>query len=132
MTMVVPNSGEELALKALVNHTAPQNLVLRLYSNDLTPAETDTAGTYTELAGSGYAAVTLTGSSWTVTPGAPTVASYAEQVFTFSGAAGNVYGYYLTQSGSGLLVYAERFPGAPYNVLNVGDEIKVTPRITAD
>ena len=130
--LLVPNIGEDLALKAFLNHTAGQNGVLRLYTNNITPAETDTAGTYTEASGNGYSALTLTGSSWTITQGAPTEAAYAEQTFTFTGALGNVYGYFVTQTTSGSLMYAERFTGAPFNIQNNGDQIKITPKITAD
>jgi len=43
-----------------------------------------------------------------------------------------VYGYYLTQTSSGLLVYAERFTNGPYNIADNGDVIRVTPQILAD
>jgi hypothetical protein len=132
MTLLVPNQGEDIALKALVNHTAPQNLVLRLFTNNYTPVETTTEADVTEASGNGYAAITLTGGSWTFTPGAPSLAEYAQQTFTFTGALGNVYGYYLTQVTSGKLVYAERFTDGPYNIVNNGDQIKITPKITAD
>lgn len=132
MSLLVPNQGEDLALKALLNHTAGQNLVLRLFTNNKTPAETDTEADYTEASGNGYAALTLTGSSWVFTPGAPSSAAYAQQTFTFSGALGNVYGYYMTQVTSGKLVYAERFSNGPYNIQNAGDQVKITPAITCD
>lgn len=129
MAGVYPNAGEDLALKALVNHTAGQNLVLKLYTNNITPAETDTAATYTEAAGNGYSAITLTGSSWSISGGS---GSYAQQTFSFTGALGNVYGYFLVQATSGILVAAERFSGAPLNIANNGDQIKITPTISAD
>ncbi len=132
MALLVPNQGEQIALEALVGKTAGQNLILRLYTSNTTPAETDTEATYTEASGNGYAAITLTAASWTVTPGAPTEAAYAEQTFTFTGALGNVYGYYFTQVASGKLVWAERFTGAPFNIANNGDQIKITPKITLD
>ena len=67
MALVVVNNGESIALQYLTNKAAtPENLVLRLFTSNTTPAETDTAGTYTEASGSGYAAITLTGASWTV------------------------------------------------------------------
>lgn len=134
MALLVTNEGEVIALKALLNHTAGQNLVLKLFKSNTTPAEADTAGTYTEADFTGYSAVTLTGSSWTVTPGAPSSASYAQQTFTSSAdqSAQNVYGYFLVQTSSGTLVYAERFTGAPFVIQNNGDNIKVTPTITAD
>lgn len=132
MALVVPNGGEVIALSYLVNKSSPENLVLRLFTNNKTPAEADAVGDYTEATGSGYASITLTGASWTVTPGAPSSAAYAQQTFTFTGALGNVYGYYLTRLTTGDLVYAERFSDGPYNIANNGDQIKVTPTITAD
>jgi hypothetical protein len=129
MPLVFPDAGENIVLEALVNKTAPQNLVLRLYTSNTTPGESDTAGTYTEATGSGYNAITLTGASWGSASGGSI--SYAQQTFTFSGALGNVYGYYMTQASSGTLVYAERFSDGPYNIANNGDQIKITPTITA-
>ena len=129
MAIVFPDAGENIVLEALVNKTAPQNLVLRLYTSNTTPGESDTAGTYTEASGSGYSAITLTGASWGSASGGSI--SYAQQTFTFSGALGNVYGYYLTQASSGTLVAAERFTDGPYNIANNGDQIKITPTITA-
>jgi hypothetical protein len=134
MALLVPNNGEDIALQYLVNKDAPEDLVLRLFKSDTTPAETDTAGTYTEADFTGYSNVTLTGASWTVTPGAPTSASYAQQTFTSSAGSQNqpVYGYYLTRATSLDLVYAERFSDGPYTIVNNGDAIKVTPTITCD
>ena len=132
MALVVPNQGEQLLLDAFTGKTAGQNLVLRLFTSNTTPAETDTEATYTEATGNGYAAITLTAANWTTTPGAPTNTAYAEQTFTFTGALGNVYGYYFTQVTSGKLVWAERFTSAPFNIANSGDQIKITPQITAE
>lgn len=132
MALLVPDQGEKIALEALLNKTAPQDLDLCLYTNNKTPAEADTEAGYTEAAGFGYALVQLLASNWTVTTGAPSSAAYPEQVFTFTGALGNVYGYFLKQRTSGKLVYAERFTNGPYNVQNNGDQVKVTPTITAD
>jgi hypothetical protein len=132
MTLLVPNAGEARMLKAVVNHTAPENLVLKLFTNNVTPGETDTAGTYTEASGNGYAAITLTGSSWTITEGAPSDASYAQQTFTFTGNLGNVYGYFIVQASSGILLWAEKFSDGPYNIVNNGDQIRITPKITLD
>lgn len=134
MTLVVPNVGEVLALKAFLNHTAGQNGVLRLFKSNTTPAETDTFATYTEADFTGYASVTLTGSSWTVTGGAPTSATYAQQSFTSSAdqAAQNVYGYMVNQTTSTVLMWAERFSNGPYAIANNNDQIQITPAITAE
>jgi len=132
MALLVPNDGESDGLSYFVNKTAPENLVLCLYTSNTTPAETDTTATYTEASGFGYANLTLTGANWTITPGAPSNAAYAQQTFTFTGALGNVYGYFLKRATSGKIAYAERFSDGPYNVTTNGDQIKITPVITLD
>jgi hypothetical protein len=40
----------------------------------------------------------------------------------------NVYGYFVVQTTSGILLWAERFSDGPYPIANNGDQIKVTPR----
>lgn len=132
MTIVVPNVGEGRILNNFLNKVAPQDATLKLYTNNVTPAETDTASTYTEATGSGYAAKNLVAANWTVTEGAPSDGTAAEQTFTFSGALGNVYGYYLVQTSSGILLWAERFSSAPQVIQNDGDQIKITPKITGE
>ena len=134
MAFAVVNQGEGIFLTNVVNKAAPENLVLRLYSNNLTPSDTNIETDYTELTGAnGYAAITLNGASWNApVEGDPTYIDYAKQTFTFTGAEGNVYGYYLTQVTSGKLIMAERFTAAPYNIVNNGDKIEITPKIGAD
>jgi hypothetical protein len=133
MTILVPNTGEVIALSLLVNKTSPENLVYRLFATNVTPAETDTAASYTEAAGGGYAAITMTGASWTVTGGAPSTAAYAQQTYTFTGVLTTnttIYGYFVTQATSGTLVLAETFTS--FTPAANGDNIKLTPQITAD
>lgn len=133
MALLVQNNGEVVALGCLVNKTVPENLVYRLFTNSITPAETDTAATYTEATGGGYAAATLSGASWTITPGAPSSAAYAQQTFTFTGPLTtnpDVRGYYVTRATSGDLVLSETF--TVFTPTNNGDNIKLTPTITAD
>jgi hypothetical protein len=130
MALVVCDGGELVALKALVNHTAQAtNLTLKLFKSNTTPANTDTAATYTEADFTGYSAATLTGASWVVT-GNPV--TYAEQSFTSSAGSQNqpVYGYYIVAGAA--LIYAERFTDGPYTIVNNGDVIKVTPSLGAD
>lgn len=133
MALLVPNTGEVIALSLLVNKTSPENLVYRLFTNNVTPAETDTAASYTEATGGGYAAITMTGASWTVTGGAPSVASYSQQTYTFTGVLTtnpDIRGYFVTQATSGTLVLAETF--TVFTPAASGDNIKLTPQITAD
>lgn len=131
MSLVVPNHGEGDALKAFVAHTAMSDLVLRIFASNTTPAETDTAATFTEFSATGYSAITLTGANWTITEGAPSDAAYAQQTFTMTG-AGDAYGYYMTRATGGRLALAERFTSAPFSIPSGGGTIKITPQITAD
>jgi hypothetical protein len=134
MTLLVPNTGEVIALNYLVGKvTTVRDLIYRLFVNNITPSETDTAGTYTEAVGGGYASKTLTGANWTVTGGAPSDAAYAQQTWTFTGPLTTnltVYGYYVTRVTDADLVLAETF--SSFQPQNNGDQILLTPQITAD
>jgi len=131
----VPSVAEAEMLKNILNITAPQTAVLRLYVNNKTPAETDAldASDYTEMSTLGYASVSLTPGSWVVSGTVPTVAAYPQVTFSFTaGTLVNVYGYYVTRTTSGNIMWAERFSGAPFPIQNTGDAIQITPQITID
>jgi hypothetical protein len=129
---LITNVGEEYLLAVGLNKQAAEDLELRLFTNDKAPAEGDVLGDYTEAVGFGYVAKTLLGGSWSMVLGAPTVASYVSQVFTFTGALGNVYGYYVVAPGAGVVVWANRFSNGPYAIVNNGDAVTVIPRLGAD
>lgn len=132
MALNVPDVGENKMLEAIVNKTAPENLSLRLYINNITPSDTDTAGTYTQAGFPGYAAITLTGASWNAAASG-SISYSAQQTFTCSGTStDDVYGYYLVQVTSGVLMWSERAASAPIAVRVSGDAVKVTPAITAN
>lgn len=132
MALLVPIVGENVILENIVNKTAPQNLVLRLFQNNITPADTDTAGTYTESTFTGYSSINLTGASWNAAASG-SISYGSQQTFTCSGASSqNVYGYYVTQVTSGILMWAERDASAPFAITTSGDAVKITPAITAE
>jgi len=129
MTLVVPNSGEA----ALLTLALGANVTLKLYSNDKTPAETDTAANYTEVAGGGYVSKTLSSASWSIVAGAPSVASYTYQDFQFTGptnAPTTVYGYFVVNA-AGVLLWAERFGAGvlPFSPV-LGSLIRITPKLS--
>lgn len=137
MALLVPNIGEIESLRYLIaqnNHTAsladqsPRNLVLKLFTSNTTPAESDVPSptAYFEPYGvgntnaygfaptTGYpycvnnrndqdytdqTGILLNGSRWRINNiGSGTTATYPEQTFTFTGDAGDVYGYYVTRA----------------------------------
>ena len=86
MTILFCNNGEAQSLRYVVNKDGlTENLIYRLFTNNITPAETDVAGSYTEAGGGGYASIEMLGASWTITPGAPSSAAYAQQQWGFTG-----------------------------------------------
>lgn len=133
MTLRVPQNSEADALQFFVNAAEPENLVLRLYVNNVTSAETDTAEAYSEASGAGYAAIELDGEQWDApAEGSPTSIGYPQQQFVLTGALGGVYGYFMTRAQSGRIALAERFTNGPYTISAGGGTIKITPRLTAD
>lgn len=132
MTLLVPNVGEIEMLKRALNFSATGDVKLRLYKTDVTPVEVDTVSTYTEAAATGYAAITLTGASWSVANvGGVTTAQYALQTFAVT-TQETYYGYYLTDSAGTTLIWAEKFSDGPYAMGTAGGSVKVTPKITLE
>ena len=130
LTLLVPNVGEVEMLSRLLNKNTPDDCILKLYSNDKTPAEADILTDYTEVVGFGYLPVTLTGANWTVaTASGVTTGEYSEQSIVFSSGPVDVYGYFITNNAGDELLWAERFDTAPYNVPGGGGTIKVTAKI---
>lgn len=134
MALVVCDGAELIALKAFVGHTAQsEGMNLRLFtSSGLTPADTDTAATYTgsEAAGGGYAAKAIAAASWSV--GANPI-TYAAQLWTFTGpltGSATIYGYFLTRTTGGELMWAEKF-GSNFQPLNNGDNYTINLQLGA-
>lgn len=126
---MIPNVSEVEVINKLLN----QALTLKLYSNNVTPAEADIVSSYTEVTGGGYAAKTLAFVSWTVVAGSPTHGTYAIQSFVFTGATtgpGTIYGYYVVDA-NGILLGSEAFPGGPYTPI-ANSIIRVTPKISVE
>lgn len=133
MTLYVPEASKSTMLTSILTDA----LTLKLYSNNYTPVAGSLAANFTVVAGGGYASLPLTLGNWTVTPGSPAVALYnAAQDFNFTGATdspGTIYGYFITRTSGGLLLYAERFDPADVPFVPIsGSLIRITPRITLD
>lgn len=134
--MVVADEGASVILGTILRAVAVQDLKIDLYCTDVTPtaAGTDTVSTYTKCTGGGYAQQTLSrGTNWTISGTAPSLATYSELTFTFTGALttnGTVYGYIVTDAAGTTLMWSEKF-GSTLTPTNNGDNIKVTPKFAA-
>jgi len=136
MTLVVPNLAEDRALKILLNVDAPDDLDIKLFKNNYTPVNGSHLGNFDEADFTGYAPIEIDPGDWVFTPGTPSDAEHPQVIFTSTAGAQNqdVYGYYVVErnpGSNGVVRWAERFGNGPYNIQNLGDQIKVTPRFTA-
>ncbi len=146
MALLVPHEGELQLLTDLLGQGAREDWKLRLFNSSITPAETDTAATYTahETAFTNYLAKTLTrslsGTTWS-TPasqapsGSPpwssrTQVGYSQygsaaQTWTCGASGDTIYGYFITGATSGKLIAAEAF--STPRTLASGDTLSITP-----
>lgn len=133
MTLILPTNSEKTMLEFSLGVLVPGNQKLKLYVNDYTPVDGSLAANFTEMSTHGYAEKALTKTSWVVTAGgagSPAEGAYAVQTWTFTAAAlVTVYGYFITDTTTGLLLWAERF-ASPKPIENTGDQIIITPKIT--
>lgn len=130
-TGLVPNVGESKMLQGIINAADPENLVLRLYKNDVTPGSTMTLADYTEATFTGYASVTLSSGDWVITSPYPAMAAYSSGVpFTCAATTSEtIYGFYLTEVNSSTLMWSERFDAAPRMMTYPNDALTIKPRI---
>lgn len=134
MTIVVPSASEKTLLDFMLGVATPGNQKIKLYVNNVTPDDTFVLANLTEFgATNGYTDKTLTKTSWVNTAGgtgSPASGAYATQTWTFTAAAAvTVYGYFVTDVTTGLLLWVESFAN-PKVVQNTGDQIIITPALT--
>lgn len=132
MTINVPDVGAESFLANAFNADFPSggsNLTLKLFCNNISLTDADTAATFTEATGGGYAAKTLTAGSWVIsTVGGIAQAAYLIQTFTFTGPLttnSTVYGYYVVDADN-TLKFAELFTEG-VEPTDAGNYISITP-----
>lgn len=132
MALVVCDAGEvELLKRVLYTDASAENWTLKLFKTNVTPAEGDTAASYTVADFTGYANKTLTSSqsasTWAVpTTGSGTTSSTYGTDQTWSPtSAQTVYGYYVVGATSTVLLIAEAFAAAKN--LADGDTLTLTP-----
>ena len=83
MTLLIPSAAKTIILANFLNKSSPENLILKLYTNDTTPTNTDTEDDYVEITGGGYVAYNLTAPNWTMAQDdAPAV--YPQIIFALS------------------------------------------------
>lgn len=154
--MVFNDNGAADILSAYFNSTFPasKTLTVHLFCTNTTVTDVLTPASFTECTGGGYAAVTLTNGSWTVSSSSSIYqAAYTTQTITFTGPLttnGTVYGYYVTNAQAAAGCSASGVPSAcctgsgagatcpdvitaetitPFAPVTSGDNIPITPVI---
>lgn len=133
MPLNVPDSAELIALKAFIGHTAQsEDSVVGLFTSNITPADTDTAATYTaiEAVGGGYDRKSLLKGNWVVTANPIT---YAAQTWTFTGALNAnavIYGYFLLRATTLDIMWSENF-GSGFQPLANNDALTLALQLGA-
>jgi hypothetical protein len=107
---------------------------LKLRTDGVTPAEGDTAGTYTEATFTGYVTKTLNGklsssAGWAVptTSTGTTSSTYTPTLSWSPTSSQTVTGYFVVGAGSGTLWWAENF--ASSKALSSGDTLNLTGKL---
>lgn len=129
MTYILPHEGRRSLLRATFS-SEPENITLKLYSNDYDPALNSTSGDFIEVVGGGYLSQGLLRSKWeapaTVIDDSTII--YSEPVtFTFSNTV-RIVGYYVVGATSGELWWAERLYAGEGRLLLSGDQLRLIPK----
>lgn len=132
MTLKLADNGCKQRLEAARSVWNTTALKLHLYKTNVTPTTSSVLGDFTECDFAGYAAQSV------VTWGAASLAAHvaaivaAANTFTRSttGSGQTVYGYYVTDNGITILLWAELDPAAPITLTNSGDSYTVTLKLT--
>lgn len=131
MSLVCPDVGEvELLDKMLKDAlSVDEDYTLKLFKTNVTPAESDTAGSYTVADFTNYVNKTLTRTGWAgaSTAGGTTSTTFAQQSWTCGASGNTVYGYWVIGVTSTVVLWAEAFATA--RVLASGDTLNLTPRM---
>lgn len=133
MSAVIMDSGKTRFLDVLTGLSTAglSGAKFHLYTNNVTPSHADVLATYTEATWAGYSAQTAGAWSGATLDGTFHGTSSQANPMGFmntSGVTQTCYGYYVTDGAGLALLMAERFAGAPLNILN-GQSLSLTPNV---
>jgi hypothetical protein len=133
MSVVFLREGLAQDWRVKFRQADPEDIVLRLFSNEIEPDPTHTAADYDELEGGGYAPQALRGPAdveIVEQKGREIAVQTVLKVWDFTGRAEPVFGYLAVGATSGKGYWVDRFADGPYEVNGDGDQIKVSVRLT--
>jgi hypothetical protein len=124
--IVITKLGQADFLETKIGKKPPENLICRLYINDVTPHESYQHDQYIEVSPLVYHYSLIRPEDWSIKTNTEQNTIYLEAVvrFEFSGWCDKVYGYYCEGENSGILKIASKFD-APYAIGVEGGSITV-------
>jgi hypothetical protein len=135
MSLYVPNEGEMLLLDMMLkNATATGEYYLHLYNNSYDPVAATTRTSFTDAVFGGYTVATLTrGANWS---SATLVSGSAETSYgggtalawTCTSSTDTIYGYWVEDSTTGKVLWAEKFGTA--RAMAENDVLNLTPKFS--
>jgi hypothetical protein len=134
MALKLVNDGAETVLGNNLNlwNNPGSEVTMHLFQNDHIPVAADTVLDYVDATFSGYAPVQL--ANWVA---AGIVAGRAKATadratFTHNGGitSNDIFGYYIIDNATGILLWAERDPNGPVTMASLNDEYNVDPVFT--
>jgi len=133
--LLVPTVGEARFCEVIRAWFLAETIKIGLFKSNYTPQDTDTLATYAAIEADfpGYARQNTSGWSAAASDGAGrqfTMGNF--NVFTRSttGAAQNIYGYFVYHDATGDLLWAELDPAGPKVLTLMGDAIAIRPKLT--
>lgn len=130
IAFVTTKLGAVHALQVLTYNVIQDYLRLHLFVNNIVPTRDDTLASYQECTAAGYGSIVLLGSNWTfqVDPAAQVAtATFPMQTFALTSSV-SVFGYYITNQVTNVLLVAERFTNAPFQIVGNGN-VFITPKL---
>jgi hypothetical protein len=115
----------------ITNNGAIPTLSIGLFVNNHTPAWTDSNGSFTECTATGYGRQPMPNAYWTIVAGGtpPATATAVPALFTFTAGLGqSLYGWFLYDESTGLILAAEQFTAA-YAIPSGGGSYVVVPQL---
>lgn len=132
MALVVPDISEPVLLEYMLKTTSFPNYVIKLYTNNYTPAQGTLLADFTEATFTGYTGTTFARSAWGTASANPVTNKgeiSANQVSWTAGSSETVYGYYVvSDDGSPKLLWAELFDSS--KALQTNDILNITLNFT--
>jgi hypothetical protein len=127
------NNALQMALQQVVNQSppSPANMVLRLFTNAISPANTDLITAYTQCTDSMYSAFTMIGATWvqsSITGGLQM--AYPSHNFLFAGTQ-TLYGWYTTDAAGTIVIAAGNWPSGPIVIPSGGGTLGVQVTLPA-